>query len=126
MKKKHHLYFWGAVLAFALGVFFGVPEFFSSGFSSENGEKKEAEKPALPTYPPYDKLVYDAKLNELANNPLPTKVGTPTEVGAPQKPNLWPVKAPYPLAGAILPFKRVVAYYGNLYSKKMGALGEYS
>ncbi|MBX3241337.1 MAG: hypothetical protein KIT80_17640 [Chitinophagaceae bacterium] len=36
----------------------------------------------------------------------------------------WPVKAPYPLPGAILPFKRVVAYYGNLYSKKMGILGE--
>lgn len=36
----------------------------------------------------------------------------------------WPVKAPYPLPGAILPFKRIVSYYGNLYSKKMGILGE--
>lgn len=36
----------------------------------------------------------------------------------------WPVKAPYPLPGAILPFKRVVSYYGNFYSKKMGILGE--
>src|SRR6185295_15123701 len=36
----------------------------------------------------------------------------------------WPVKAPYPLAGAILPFKRIVAFYGNLYSKRMGILGE--
>jgi len=37
----------------------------------------------------------------------------------------WPVKnAPYPLPGAILPFKRVVAFYGNLYSKRMGILGE--
>ncbi|HYE53185.1 MAG TPA: hypothetical protein VD996_00025 [Chitinophagaceae bacterium] len=36
----------------------------------------------------------------------------------------WPVKAPYPLPGAILPFKRVIAYYGNLYSKQMGILGE--
>lgn len=37
----------------------------------------------------------------------------------------WPVKhQPYPLASAILPFKRIVAYYGNLYSKKMGILGE--
>jgi hypothetical protein len=31
----------------------------------------------------------------------------------------------YPLPGAILPFKRIVAYYGNLYSKNMGVLGEY-
>lgn len=38
----------------------------------------------------------------------------------------WPVKnAPYPLPGAILPFHRVVAYYGNLYSNKMGALGKW-
>ncbi len=37
----------------------------------------------------------------------------------------WPVKGPYPLPGAILPFKRIIAYYGNLYSKKMGILGEY-
>src|ERR1700729_182622 len=37
----------------------------------------------------------------------------------------WPVKTAYPEAGAILPFKRIVAYYGNLYSKKMGVLGEY-
>src|SRR5687767_284772 len=28
----------------------------------------------------------------------------------------WPVKTDYPLNGAILPFKRIVAYYGNLYS----------
>jgi len=39
----------------------------------------------------------------------------------------WPVKnQPFPLAGAILPNKRVVAYYGNLYSKRMGILGELS
>jgi hypothetical protein len=37
----------------------------------------------------------------------------------------WPVKHPYPNVGAILPFKRVVAYYGNLFSKRMGVLGEY-
>lgn len=37
----------------------------------------------------------------------------------------WPVKTPYPLPGAILPFKTVIAYYGNLYSKQMGILGEY-
>jgi hypothetical protein len=37
----------------------------------------------------------------------------------------WPVKGPYPSPGAVLPFNRVVAYYGNLFSKKMGALGEF-
>lgn len=37
----------------------------------------------------------------------------------------WPVKnKPYPLPGAILPFNRIIAFYGNLYSKRMGVLGE--
>ena len=39
--------------------------------------------------------------------------------------NLWPIAIPPILPGSILPKYRVVAYYGNLFSKKMGALGEY-
>ncbi len=37
----------------------------------------------------------------------------------------WPVNAPKPLPGSILPGKRIVCYYGNPNSKRMGALGEY-
>src|SRR5450432_1854646 len=37
----------------------------------------------------------------------------------------WPVKLSYPGPGAIFPFNRVIAFYGNFYSKKMGVLGEY-
>ncbi len=37
----------------------------------------------------------------------------------------WPVNGPAPLPGSILPDKRIVAYYGNPLSKRMGALGEY-
>ncbi len=36
----------------------------------------------------------------------------------------WTVSKTEPLAGAILPYKRIIAYYGNLYSKGMGILGE--
>jgi len=36
----------------------------------------------------------------------------------------WPAQSPRPLAGAILPYKRIVAYYGNFYSKNMGILGQ--
>ena len=37
----------------------------------------------------------------------------------------WPVAdAPTPLAGSILPAKRIVAFYGNPLSKRMGILGE--
>ena len=37
----------------------------------------------------------------------------------------WPVDAPAARAGAILPNKRIIAYYGNPLSKRMGALGEF-
>ncbi len=36
----------------------------------------------------------------------------------------WRVGETEPLAGAVLPYKRIIAYYGNLYSKNMGILGE--
>ncbi|MBC5838454.1 hypothetical protein [Flavobacterium muglaense] len=36
----------------------------------------------------------------------------------------WPVKTPYPLPGALLPYNRIIAFYGNLYSKRMGILGQ--
>jgi len=38
--------------------------------------------------------------------------------------SLWPVASPTPIAGAILPAKRIVAFYGNPLSKRMGILGE--
>lgn len=56
-----------------------------------------------------DTALYDQRLLGLAHN-------RPTDG--------WPAKAPYPLADAILPFKRIVAYYGNFYSPGMGILGE--
>jgi hypothetical protein len=59
---------------------------------------------------PIDTVAYDRISHELANGDTSGK---------------WPVKAPYPSPGAILPFHRILAFYGNLYSKKMGALGEY-
>ena len=37
---------------------------------------------------------------------------------------VWPVKGPEPLPGSILPDKRIIAYYGNPMSKRMGILGE--
>ncbi len=37
----------------------------------------------------------------------------------------WPVKTPPILSGSLLPSHRIIAFYGNLYSKRMGILGEY-
>ncbi|MGZ3813781.1 MAG: hypothetical protein ACXVB0_03140 [Mucilaginibacter sp.] len=66
--------------------------------------------PAAVVYPPINHAQYDSLMKKLAHGDTTGK---------------WPVKnAPYPLPGAILPYKRVVAFYGNLYAKKMGILGE--
>lgn len=39
--------------------------------------------------------------------------------------SLWPPKMPAPLPGAILPAKRIIAFYGNPLSRRMGILGEF-
>ena len=67
------------------------------------------------TVPTLDIKAYDEKVLSLIQN---NSKATSTNL-------LWPPKTVRPLAGAILPFKRVVAYYGNLYSKGMGVLGQY-
>jgi len=41
-----------------------------------------------------------------------------------RKASSWPA-GPAPIAGALLPKSRIVAYYGNPHSKKMGVIGEY-
>ncbi|MEK7140333.1 MAG: hypothetical protein AAB815_00955 [Patescibacteria group bacterium] len=132
-------------LPFWLFVFFLFLLFFTSMFGLGNasyeqgGEINKLVKKLLPAkIPPLDTAEYDRRMTELANNPPPlaptTKVVKDPKTGAetivtvepkPVPPNLWPVKTVYPNAGAILPFKRIIAYYGNLYSKKMGVLGEY-
>lgn len=69
--------------------------------------------------PELDREDYDARMRLLAH--LPAEAATMTATSTTP---LWPVAAPYPNARAILPFKRVVAYYGNFYSDRMGILGE--
>jgi hypothetical protein len=51
------------------------------------------------------------------------KVATAAKTPPRPKP-VWPVNGPTPLPGSILPNKRIVAYYGNPLSKRMGILGE--
>ena len=100
----------------------------------------------IPVLPPLDTAAYDKKLNEIANNPViiappvtnDTTSSTVTNKTStknvakkivpkpkPVLPNIWPVKTAYPNAGALLPFNRIIAFYGNFYSTKMGILGQY-
>ncbi len=84
--------------------------------------EKEVPKPVL------DKEDYDRRMRNLAHveEVIEASTATSTATTTPAKESLWPVTdAPYPLPGALLPFNRILAYYGNFYSTKMGALGEY-
>ena len=98
-----------------------------------------------PAWPlPLDTADYDKRLLVLANYiapKSPTPTGTTSSTTPPVlKPTLptyssssnvtidgkrWPTSALYPHGGAILPFKRILSYYGNFYSRHMGILGEY-
>src|SRR5678810_220844 len=63
-----------------------------------------------------------------AKSPVVKQQGTPRKVApkvakkpkAEPPPPTWPVAGPDPMAGSILPNKRIVAFYGNPLSKKMG------
>lgn len=62
------------------------------------------------------------KAQGAARKPTPPK--TSKQPKAEPAPPTWPVNGPDPLPGSILPAKRIVAFYGNPLSKKMGILGE--
>lgn len=90
-------------------------------YTKEQFAQKVSEIAKTPARKPLDTNLYDAKMLELANHaPVATSTGTTTP-----KTYKWPVKSVYPGDGALLPFNRIVAYYGNFYSTKMGILGEY-
>jgi hypothetical protein len=77
--------------------------------SAEDSSKKQQATNRYPTT--LDTAKYNQLLQYVANGDTTGR---------------WPVKnAPLPLPGAVLPFNRIVAYYGNLSSKKMGALGKW-
>lgn len=74
----------------------------NSGTDSSNNEVTSAAAVL-------DTADYDRRMLALSNNDTTGK---------------WPAKNAYPLPGALLPYNRIIAYYGNLYSKRMGILGE--
>ncbi len=148
--KKHIILLFLILPLFFIISFFLFPKVFSSTISyplkteevKENAGKVlgELNKNKLPenNLEPLDTVAYDKKMLELANNPPPPgpttkttkdpktgKVTTVTIPAKPAPPTIWPVKTVYPNGGALLPFNRIIAYYGNLYSTRMGVLGEY-
>ncbi|HEX4103876.1 MAG TPA: hypothetical protein VHZ04_00115 [Candidatus Paceibacterota bacterium] len=111
---------------------------------TDPGKTGDPSGTASPTpLPPLNTAAYNAKMLQIANLPIITKTAVVTSsitnastgitsvirksvVTTSTAANGWPVAtAPYPDAGALLPFNRIVAYYGNFYSTQMGILGEY-
>ncbi len=114
--KSTNLFLRIAVILIAIGATaFGTWYYFSkSDNPSQAGtptitpsSKDTADAPAVT--PPDMKAEFDSKLLHITNGDTS---------------GLWPVKTAYPLPGALLPYKRILAFYGNLYSKQMGILGE--
>ena len=131
-------YIFLVVLVILLFIFYFFP--FNLGGENYNSKNTASVLDAIlekeePKYKPLDKEDYDRRMLLLANNKTPKPVikkvkdvnGNIIEqvVDAPLVTHIWPKKTEYPRDGAILPFNRIIAYYGNLYSKKMGILGEY-
>lgn len=94
----------------------------SNGQKKSGGTKQAVKKdtvaavptPAPPAPPPPPPAVLDT---DMYNKAMLRLVNDTPKLG-------WPVKAAYPLPGALLPFNRIVAFYGNFYSTHMGILGE--
>lgn len=105
-----------------------LPDFFAVSYKSESSVATLAGP--LPP-PPLDTHAYDTRLLSLAqvatSSPWYQAFLNPNaSSSASVVSQKWPVRAAYPRdSRALLPFNRIVAYYGNFYSKAMGALGQY-
>lgn len=99
-------------------VFLGFKYFFSNKPSSPVSEQVPAttSEEAKPKVTKEDSISREAML-EIYNQKMAHIVNGDTS-------GRWPVKTDPALPGSILPFKRIVSFYGNLYSKQMGILGE--
>ena len=119
----------GGFMVFAIGAFVtfsALPDVEYSRLAAMVASSTLAG-PTMRERPVLDKELYDQRMWELANNGTSTRPIAPTgtTTATTTKKYLWPVKAAYPLGGALLPFNRIVAYYGNFYSTRMGILGEF-
>ncbi|MBI3573490.1 hypothetical protein HY090_00375 [Candidatus Kaiserbacteria bacterium] len=129
----HHLKKPHSLLAIGLALFAAAALFVFVLPSQLHFEALADAMPFKPK-PVLDKVAYDLKMLAIANYPPtpPAATSTPSTssgqvaTSTPPVHHPWPVKGlPYPNAGALLPFNRIVTYYGNFYSKGMGVLGQY-
>ncbi len=103
MNKKHTLILIATLLSF---------NFVACSWNKKNSEKIEEKIITEEKITFVDSIDYLSRIRNLAN-------GDTTKGWLNQS-------HPIPYKGAILPYNRIIAYYGNLYSKRMGILGELS
>jgi hypothetical protein len=97
-------------LALLIPVFFSCQAQPNAAATTKSGTKTVDDSKTVKAAPPtLDTALFQRRLSSMVNGDTSGK---------------WPVKAPLPLPGAILPFNRVIAYYGNYFSTRMGILGE--
>ncbi|MDO8407931.1 MAG: hypothetical protein Q7S95_01695 [bacterium] len=142
MHPAHYAAVCIVLLGMAGAYFIGYSDAFATVY-----ERTAALIAAAPAWPsPLDKDAYNARMLALSHYRAPAPLASlpigrattttatttlsivpvftaSTTVSIPGSP--WPVATVYPHGGAILPEKRIIAYYGNFYSRQMGVLGEY-
>lgn len=122
MVSRPMLILGGVAVVSLLLYFILLPELFAGRYDSAEAAQATTTLKSLlgkkDTVPTLDVKDYDRRMLALANYGTSTGTSTATTTRP------WPTKTPRPKPGAILPFKRIVSYYGNFYSTKMGALGE--
>ena len=131
-KGKARLFMSGFFICILFLAFLCVVEFsdlFSVKYDRADAQALTATTTPAQTVAPVaatlDTVAYDAKALADANEPAPKVSSTSSTTASSTVHHLWPVHTTYPNAGALLPFHRIVAYYGNFYSTHMGVLGEY-
>ncbi len=109
---KKSLFLFIGFIGICLRVLYCSTNVFSSHsrYNSLNQEKNGI-KDTIPSLLPLDSSLYLQKMMNLIQM---------------DERRLWTAPKVYPKSGALLPFCRVVAFYGNFYSAQMGILGQYS
>ena len=119
-----------AGLAIAISLGFGAFTFLNGRKARRMESAAQQVQDTTPARPVKRDTVVVGDLDRKAPAPLDSATKASVKYRAGESPDYasrmgWPVEAPAALPGAILPNKRIIAYYGNPLSKRMGALGEY-
>jgi hypothetical protein len=139
--RRSFLYI-GAIVVGVAGVFalayLALPTVLSVSYNDTAIVASSTTTSPVITVPPLNTASYNTKLLELAHVATSSNwyaaflsgtttiflPGATTSITVSPKP--WPTRAAYPKdSRALLPFNRIVAYYGNFLSKNMGVLGQY-